>query len=112
MEDRLMAIQAELGRNEEAHKSFKRRLDEHDQKLEKQTEFLITLRELTLKVGSLGDGMGRVEKKVDQMSARVDELEKEPAEKWKKITWEVIKYVVIAAIGAAVTVIVSALAGK
>lgn len=29
-EERLMEIQASLGQNEEAHKSFKRRLDEHD----------------------------------------------------------------------------------
>ena len=99
-EERLMEIQASLGQNEEAHKSFKRRLDEHDAALKQQTDFLVSLKELTLKVGNVSEGVNRVEKKVNRIEERVDQMEKEPGDKWKKITWEVVKYLVIAAVGA------------
>ena len=61
----------------------------------------MSLKELTLKVGNVSEGVNRVEKKVNRIEERVDQMEKEPGDKWKKITWEVIKYLVIAAIGAA-----------
>jgi hypothetical protein len=35
----------------------------------------------------------------------VGELEREPADKWKKITWEIVKAVVMAAVGAGIALL-------
>ena len=43
---------------------------------------------------------------VEQVDQRVGKIEQEPAERWKKVTFEIIKYIVIAAVGAAVGMIV------
>jgi len=47
----------------------------------------------------MNTSMGRVEKKVDGINGRVEALEKEPADKWKKTTWEILKYVLLAIVG-------------
>jgi hypothetical protein len=43
--------------------------------------------------------MGRVESKVDSLSGRVDAVEKKPGEKWEKVTWEILKYLLLAVAG-------------
>ena len=39
---------------------------------------------------------------VEENAKRVTEIEKEPGERWKKIGFELIKYIVLAAAGAAI----------
>ena len=39
---------------------------------------------------------------VDTLNQRVVQLEQEPVEKWKKIGFEIVKYVVLAVVGAVV----------
>ena len=43
---------------------------------------------------------------VDNVEKRVADIEKEPGEKWKKIVFELVKYVVLAAAGAAIGYII------
>jgi len=92
-------ILAQLAANETEHKSFKRRLDEHDGLLKEQNKIFIALERQSNAIESMNSSMGRVETKVDGITGRVEALEKEPAEKWKKTSWEVLKYVLLAIIG-------------
>ena len=42
---------------------------------------------------------------MQSVDKRVGELEREPADKWKKITWEIVKAVVLAAAGAGIAIL-------
>lgn len=94
-------IVARLAANDTEHNSFKRRLSDHDEAIKEQNRIFIALEKQSSAIESMNTSMGRVEKKVDGIGSRVDALEKEPADKWKKITWEIIKYLVLALIGVA-----------
>ena len=106
-EDQATKLIEDMASNNMEHESFRRRLKEHDEKLEKQGEFLVLLERLSNAVKSVADSVGRVETKVTSIDSRVADLEKEPADKWRKITWEVLKYVVLALVGLAVGYLLS-----
>ena len=101
-EEQYAEIVARLAANDTEHNSFKRRLNEHDEAIKEQNRIFIALEKQSSAIESMNTSMSRVEKKVDGISGRVDALEKEPGEKWKKITWETIKYVFLALVGVAV----------
>ena len=101
-EEQYARIMAELASNETEHKSFKRRLDEHAESLKKYGEILVIMERQSNAIERMGRALDRVEKTVESVDNRVAVLEKEPADKWKKITFEVIKYVALALVGLAV----------
>lgn len=101
-EDQYAEIVAKIAANETEHSSFKRRLDEHDSAIREQNKIFIALEKQSSAIESMNKSMGRVEQKVDGIGSRVDALEREPGTKWKKITWEIVKYLVLALIGVAV----------
>jgi predicted nuclease with TOPRIM domain len=101
-------ILAQLASNETEHKSFKRRLEEHDELLKEQNKILIAIERQSNAIESMNKSMSRVETKVDGINGRVEALEKEPAEKWKKTSWEVLKYVLLAIVGLIVGMIIKA----
>ena len=43
--------------------------------------------------------MEAMTKEIASQGQRLDAIEKEPADKWKKATWEVIKYAIAIALG-------------
>lgn len=95
-EEQYAEIAAKLAANEQEHKSYNRRLDAHDKALEQITETQIQLANLTNAVNNLTAGVVEMKSVVQSVDNRVSAIEKEPGEKWKKITWEVIKAVVLA----------------
>ena len=101
-EEQYAKIVADLAANDTEHSSFKRRLDEHDTAIREQNKIFVALEKQSNAIESMNTSMGRVEKKVDGIGSRVDALEKEPGEKWKKVTWEIVKYLVLALVGVAV----------
>lgn len=92
----IMAAQAS---NETEHSSFKRRLNEHDTKIEKLQQTQIQLANLTNAVNNLASGIGEVKTAVQSVDKRVGELEREPADKWKRATWKVVELLLAAAVG-------------
>ena len=94
-----------LRANEQEHSSYNRRLHEHDEKIEKLQQTQIQLANLTNAVNNLASGIGEVKTAVQSVDKRVGELEREPADKWKKITWEIVKAVVLAAAGAGIAIL-------
>ena len=98
-EEQYANVAARLASNETEHKSFRRRLDEHDALLREQNKIVVAIERQSSAIETMNTSMRRVETKVDGLSGRVDAMEKEPGEKWKKITWEVLKYALLAVAG-------------
>ena len=98
-EEQYAEVMAQLASNETEHKSFRRRLEEHDALLREQNKIVVAIEKQSNAIETMNTSMGRVEKKVDSLSGRVDAMEKEPGEKWKKVTWEILKYVLLAIAG-------------
>lgn len=94
-----------LRANEQEHNSYNRRLHEHDEKIDKLQQTQIQLANLTNAVNNLATGIGEIKTAVQGVDKRVGELEREPADKWKKITWEIVKAVVLAAAGAGIAIL-------
>ena len=94
-----------LRANEQEHSSYNRRLHEHDEKIDKLQQTQVQLANLTNAVNNLASGIGEVKTAVQSVDKRVGELEREPADKWKKITWEIVKAVVMAAVGAGIALL-------
>lgn len=98
-EEQYADVAAQLASNETEHKSFRRRLDEHDALLREQNKIVVAIERQSNAIETMNKSMGRVETKVDSLSGRVDAMEKEPGEKWKKVTWEILKYALLAIAG-------------
>lgn len=92
-------IAAHLAANDAEHAAFKRRLEEHQRTLDEHSKIYIALERQSSAIESMNKTVGRVETKVDGLAGRVDAIEKEPGQNWKKITWEIVKYIVLAIIG-------------
>lgn len=105
-EEQYAEVVAKLASNETEHKSFCRRLDEHDALLREQNKIVVAIEKQSNAIETMNKSMGRVESKVDSLSGRVDAMEKEPGEKWKKVSWEILKYVLLAIAGVVVGLIV------
>ena len=105
-EEQYADVKAKLASNDTEHRSFCRRLDEHDEKIDKLQQTQIQLANLTNAVNNLATGVGEVKTTVQRVDSRVAALEREPADKWKKVTWEIVKAVVLAAVGAGLAVII------
>ena len=84
-----------LRANEQEHNSYNRRLHEHDEKIDKLQQTQVQLANLTNAVNNLSTGVGELKTTVQRVDSRVAALEQEPADKWKKITWEIVKWAVI-----------------
>lgn len=104
-EEQYAEVKAKLASNDTEHGSFRRRLDEHDEKIDKLQQTQIQLVNLTNAVNNLATGVGELKTTVQRVDSRVAALEQEPADKWKKITWEIIKAVVMAVVGAGIVVL-------
>jgi hypothetical protein len=105
-DDQYTDIHAQLVANEIEHKEIKRRLDNHAEALKKQGEILILLERQSNAIERMGRALDRVEKAVESVDSRVGEIEKEPADKWKKTSWEILKYVLLAIVGLVVGYII------
>lgn len=95
-------VDQETAANHAEHESFKRRLKDLEEAGKERTEMLLAIQRQGDAIESMDKKMDGISASVGRMEKRVDEIEKEPAYKWKKISFEIVKYVVLAVIGAAV----------
>lgn len=101
-EEQYAEITAKLAANETEHREFSRRLDNHSESLKKYGDILVIMERQSNAIERMSKALDRVEKTVASVDSRVAVLEKEPGDKWKKVSWEIIKYVVLALVGLAV----------
>lgn len=105
-EEQYADIKGALAANEKEHESYNRRLHDHDEHLTKLDQTYIMLERLTNSVNSLTTSMGDMKTTLQSVDKRVSEIEKEPADKWKKLTWKIVELVVAAVVGATLAVFI------
>ena len=91
-----------LAAAKQEHEDFKRRLDEHDRKLDMLYDLTLAIQKQGDTLEAFGKTLTSVKSAVDNVVSRVSDIEREPADKAKKIAFEIVKYVVLAVVGAAV----------
>ena len=98
-EEQYAEVMGALRANDTEHKSYNRRLHEHDEAIKELQQTQIQLANLTNAVNNLANGIGEVKTAVQSVDKRVADLEREPGDKWKKATWKVIELLLAAAVG-------------
>ena len=91
--EHLAELRERMASNDQEHESFRRRLNDHDEKMN-------CLIDLTGSVKSLAVSMDQTRRTVEKIDKRVEAIEREPADKWKKIGFEIVKITVAALLGA------------
>ena len=90
---------ARMAANEQEHESFKRRLDAVEDASKEHGAIMKEIWSLSAAIKSILESQQRTEGNIKSMNARIAALESEPADKWRKLTWEFIKAVALAAAG-------------
>jgi len=80
---------------------FFKKMDELEEAGRRQNEILITLQRQADAIEALNDKIDLLAGGVNRVAGRVDRMEREPGDRWKKICFEIIKYIALAAAGAA-----------
>lgn len=100
-DEKLMDLIERMGANDREHEAFNRRLKEHDQRLEQTTKILVAIQKQGDALETLSTKIGEMDGTLKNVASRVSKIEQEPGEKWKKIAFEIVKYLVLAAVGVA-----------
>lgn len=100
-EEQYAEVKAKLAANDTEHQAYNRRLHEHDEAIKELQQTQIQLANLTNAVNNLASGMGELKTAVQGVDKRVADMEREPADKWKKATWKIVELVLAAVVGAA-----------
>lgn len=101
-EKKLMELVENMASAKAEHNAFNRRLDEHDKKLEDLYDLSLAIQKQGTTLEAVGKTLTSLKTSVDAVAMRVSAIEKEPADNAKKIVFEIIKYVLLAAAGAAI----------
>lgn len=89
-------------RHTEQIKTCFNRIEVLEESVQRQTEILLALQRQGDAIETMNKKIDTVSEGVDTLNKRVVQLEQEPVEKWKKIGFEIVKYVVLAVVGAVV----------
>ena len=100
--DDVARLRETMAAHEAEHKSFRRRLDALEDATRRQSDILLTLQRQGDAIENMTQALRELKQAVEKVNTRVGDLEREPADKWKKVTLEIIKYIVTAGIGAAI----------
>ena len=79
--EHLNELREKMAANEREHESFRRRLKEHDV------------------MERVVDAQQKTQQSIDRVEKRVVDLEREPADRWRKLAFEILKWAVIGALG-------------
>lgn len=93
-------VDRETAANETEHASFRRRLDKLEEAGKERTEMLLAIQRQGTAIENIGKKVGEIAVSVGDVKKRVDEIEQEPADNYKKLKYEIIKYIVLAVLGA------------
>lgn len=92
-------VDSETAANKAEHESFKRRLKDLEEAGKERTEMLLAIQRQGDAIAAMSKKMDGISASVGRVEQRVDEIEKEPADRYKKLAFEVIKYIVLAIVG-------------
>lgn len=95
-------VDRETAANEVEHSSFRRRLEALEGAAKERTEMLLAIQRQGDAIENIGKKVGEIAVSVSKVESRVDEIENEPADRYKKLTYEIIKGVLLAVVGVVV----------
>lgn len=95
-------VAEETGANTVAHQSMEHRLDVLEENMKEQNGILVTLQKQADAIESMNGKIDGISDNVKGVVDRIDKIEHEPGDKYKKLKFEIIKYVVIGIIGGAI----------
>lgn len=78
------------GEYEEAIKRVEAEEKRQNKRLDSLEESMTTLTELTISIEKIATNIEVMQKELTKQGARLEKIEQEPAENWKKVVWLVI----------------------
>ena len=99
-DERIEELVKDMSAAKMEHQSFKRRLNDLEESGKRQNDILLTLQRQADAIETMNGKIDGVADSVKNVARRVEEIENEPADRWKKISFEMIKYTVLAILGA------------
>ncbi len=89
----------------EVHTEFAKRIEEHNAIQDKRLDALeknvqeiqnltVSIEKMTIGIESMTKEMGRQNESINKLDSRLDDIEKEPADKWKRFVWLILAAVV------------------
>ena len=91
-----------IAENRSDHRAILHRLQELEDGGKQQSGVQLAIQRQGDAIGALNEKLDKLGESLSSVSGRVTQIEKEPGERWKKIGFELIKYIVLAAAGAAI----------
>ena len=108
MEERNENLQAQISKLAEdiaesrgGDRAILHRLDGLEASVKQQDSMVVTLQRQADAIDALHEKADKLAEQLGSIAGRVSAIEKEPGDRWKKISFELIKYIVLAAAGAA-----------
>lgn len=100
LDEIVKVVAEETGTNEMAHKAIEHRLRILEQGYQQQNNILITMQKQADAIEAMSSKMDDLSNSVGKMSDRIAGIEREPADNWKKMGFEIVKYIVLLMVGA------------
>lgn len=94
------SVDKETAANQAEHASFKRRLATLEEAGKERTEMLLAIQRIGDAQETVIEKVAGIADSVDGVEKRLDKIEKEPADQAKKMAFEIVKYIVLAIVGA------------
>lgn len=101
-DERIEELQKATAANDMEHQSFRRRLSDLEVSSKRQNDILLALQRQGDAIESMGKKIDNLAGSINNTAKRLEAIEKEPADRYKKLSYEVIKYIVLAIMGVAV----------
>lgn len=92
-------LQTQMASAKEQHKNIYTRLEKVEELTGSVQSLALSVRDLANAQKNAAEAQQRVDKKLDKLCTTVDNIQREPAQKWKNVTADVVKLVVAAAVG-------------
>lgn len=101
-DERIEELLKDSAANKAEHQSFKRRFEELEAASKRQNDILLALQRQGDAIENMGKKIDNLTGSINNTAKRLEAIEKEPADRYKKLGYEVVKYIVLAVVGVAV----------
>jgi predicted nucleic acid-binding Zn-ribbon protein len=95
----MRGVEKTISTHDECIKDNKRRLDSIESEVKEQGKLLNTIDKLVAGLARFDEKITDLSDKIDGLGSRINLIELKPAEKWERIIFEILKYVVLAGVG-------------
>lgn len=101
-DERIDQLLQDSASNTTEHASFRRRLDELEQSGKRQNDILLMLQRQADAIESMGKRIDSMTGSLSSAVKRLEVIEREPGDRYRKLSYEIVKYIVLAVVGVVV----------